>query len=61
MFGTAMQIEKNVARVEHTSDDCRIVVTVERRHAAAITQEEAEILLTREWPLLFTQRIRFGG
>ena len=61
VFGKTMQIEKNVATIEQNSDDYRIVVTVEHRHADAITQEEAEILLTKEWPFLFTQRVRYGG
>ena len=61
MFGKAMHIEKNVARIERDSDDYRILVTVENRRADAITQEEAEIILTKEWPLLFTQRVRYGG
>ena len=48
-----MHIEKNVARIEHNVDDYRIVVTVERRNAAAITPEETEILLTKQLPFLF--------
>jgi hypothetical protein len=55
-----MQIEKNVAKIEHNSDDYRIVVTVEHLRADAITQEEAEIALTKRWQLLFTQRFTYG-
>ena len=50
-----------MARIEYNLEDYCIVVTVEHRHAGAITQEEAEIVLTKEWPLLFTQRVRYGG
>lgn len=56
-----MQIENNIARVERNSGDYTIVVTVEHRGAVTITQEEAEILLTQEFPFLFTQRKRYGG
>ena len=56
-----MQIEKNVAKIEHDADDYRIVVTVEKRRAETITQQEAEIVLTRQIPVLFTQRVKFGG
>jgi hypothetical protein len=61
MFDRAMQIEKNVARIEHNSGDYRIIVTVEHREAATITQDEAQMLLTNEWQFLFTQKVRFGG
>jgi hypothetical protein len=59
LFGKAMQIEKNVAKIEREESDYRIVVTVERRHAEAITQQEAEIQLTKVLPLMFTQRHRY--
>jgi hypothetical protein len=63
MFGSAkpMQIEQNVAKIEHTAGDYRIVVTVEHLNAAAIKQEDAEIVLTNNVLLLFTQRHRHGG
>jgi hypothetical protein len=60
MFGKPMQIEKNIAKIEHDSDDYRILVKVESRCSNTITQEEVEIILTKEWPLLFTQRVRYG-
>ncbi len=61
MFGPArtMFIEKNVAKIEKNVDDYRIVVTVEHRHADGITQEEAEIVLTQNVLLLFSQRNKF--
>ncbi len=61
MIGQPMQIQKNVARIERDADEYHIVVTVERRGAEAITQEDAEIVLTEAVPRLFTQRCRFGG
>jgi len=63
MFGSAkpMQIERNVARIEHTADDYRIVVTVEHLNAAEIKQEDAEIVLTNNVLLMFSQRQRLGG
>ena len=63
MFGSAkpMQIEKNVAKIEHTAGDYRIVVTVEHLNAADIKQEDAEIVLTNNMLLLFSQRQRYGG
>jgi hypothetical protein len=63
MFGqnTPMQIEKNVATIQRDADDYRIVVTVERRGSEAITQQEAERVLTKIVPLLFRQRITFGA
>ena len=60
MFGKPMQIEKNVAKIEDNSDDYRSVVTVEHRTADTITQEEAEIVLTKRFPLLYTQSVTFG-
>jgi hypothetical protein len=60
MFNRPMQIEKNIARIEDNSGGFTIVVTVERRGTVTITQEEAEILLTQEFPFLFTQRKRYG-
>jgi len=56
-----MQIEKNVATIARDAGDYRIVVTVEHLGAETITQKEAEIVLTKEAPLLFTQRMSFGG
>ena len=57
-----MQIEKNVAKIEHVADDYNIVVTVEHRHAATITKEEAEILLTKAMSVLFPhKREKRGG
>jgi hypothetical protein len=56
-----MSIDKNVATIQHESDGFRIVVTVERRGSEEITRDDAEIELTRTMPLLFTQRVRFGG
>jgi hypothetical protein len=56
-----MQIEKNVAKVDHTVGDYRIVVTVEHLNAADIKQEDAEIVLTQNILLLFSQRQRYGG
>jgi hypothetical protein len=56
-----MQIEKNVAKIDHVAEDYRIVVTVEHQHAATITKEEAEIVLTKVMPDLFKQRVRYGG
>ena len=63
VFGSAkpMQIEKNVAKIEHTAGDYRIVVTVEHLNAADIKQEDAEIVLTQNILLLFSQRQRYGG
>lgn len=61
MFGKAMQIENNVATIQHDAEDYHITVTVERRSASAISQEDAETVLTRVMPLLFTQRIRLGS
>jgi len=62
-FGSAkpMQIERNVAKSEHTAGDYRIVVTVEHLNAADIKQEDAEIVLTNNVLLLFSQRQRVGG
>lgn len=60
MFNRLMQIEKNIPRIEHNSGEFTIVVTVARRGTVTITQEEAEILLTQEFPFLFTQRKRYG-
>jgi len=56
-----MNIEMNLATIERDTDGYRVVVTVERKGYEAITQEEAEIVLTRVLPLLVTQRIRIGG
>ena len=56
-----MQIKKNVVKIEHTAGDYRIVVTVEHLNAAEIKQEDAEIVLTKNILLLFTQRQRSGG
>jgi hypothetical protein len=61
VFGQAMQIENNVATIERDADDYHIVVTVEHRRAQAITQEEAEIVLTKTAPFLFSPMYRFGG
>jgi hypothetical protein len=63
MFGSAklMQIENNVATIEHTTGDYRIVVTVEHLNAPDIKQEDAEIVLTNNMLRLFSQRQRFGG
>jgi hypothetical protein len=59
MFAKPMQIEKNVAKVEREESEYRIVVTVEHRNAEVITQDEAEIQLTKVLPLMFTQRRRY--
>jgi hypothetical protein len=56
-----MQIEKNVATIEHTTGDYRIVITVEHLNAADIRQEDAAIVLTKNVPLLFSERHRYGG
>jgi len=56
-----MQIENNVATIEHTTGDYRIVVTVEHLNAPDIKQEDAEIVLTNNMLRLFSQRQRFGG
>jgi hypothetical protein len=61
MFQKPMSIEKNVATIQNESDEFRIVVTVERRGSENITQDDAEIELTKTMPLLFNQRVRFGG
>jgi len=63
VFGSAkpMQIKKNVAKIEHTAGDYRIVVTVEHLNAADIKQEDARIVLTNNMLPLFSQRQRFGG
>jgi len=58
MFGSAkpMQIEGGVAKIEHdTTDNYRIVVTVQNRNGDT-TEEDAQIILTRELKFLFTQR-----
>ncbi len=55
-----MNIEMNFATIERDADGYRVVVTVERKGYDAITQEEAEIVLTKVLPLLVTQRIRIG-
>jgi hypothetical protein len=47
MFGKTMQIENNVATIQHDAEDYHITVTVERRGASDITQEDAETVLTR--------------
>ena len=59
MFAKPMQIEKNVAKVEREESEYRIAVTVEHVRSETITQEEAEIVLTRALPLMITQRRRF--
>lgn len=56
-----MQVEENAAKIEDDTDDYRIIITVEKRRSEAITREEAEMVLTRQMPLLFTQRVRSGG
>jgi hypothetical protein len=63
VFGQAayMKIEKNVATIERDEEHYHIVVTVEHRGADAITPDQAELVLTKVVPFLFTQRIRFGG
>jgi len=53
-----MNIEMNLATIERDADGYRVVVKVERKGCDAITQEEAEVVLTKVLPLLFTQRIR---
>jgi len=55
-----MNIEMNRATIERDADGYRVVVTVERKGYDAITQEEAEIVLTKVLPLLVTQRVRIG-
>lgn len=61
MFQRSMSIDKNVATIQHESDEFRIVVTVERRGSEEISRDDAEIELTRTMPPLFTQHVRFGG
>jgi hypothetical protein len=51
-----IQIEKNVATIDKTFGLYRIVVSVEKLHAEAITKEEAEITLTQNILLMFSQR-----
>jgi hypothetical protein len=50
VFGSAkpMQIEKNVAKIEHVAGDYRIIVTVEHLNAANIKQEDAETMPIRD-------------
>lgn len=57
-----MQIEKNVALLEHDEGDYHVVVRIEHRRNDVISEDEAERILTKAAPsLLQIQRVRFGG
>lgn len=56
-----MQIEKNIATLEENIGEYRILVTIERRNATTISEDEAERALTKAKPQIFqVERYRFG-
>jgi hypothetical protein len=57
-----MQVEKNVATLEENIGEYRILITIERRSAATISEDEAERALTKAKRQIFQiEKHRFGG
>ncbi len=57
-----LQIEKNVATLEETVGDYRIVVTIERLNSATISEDEAERALTKAKPQIYQiEQYGFGA
>jgi hypothetical protein len=61
MFASRMHIENNTATVERDTGEYRIVISVQRKDAKAITQSETEEVLTTNLLTMFNQRASFGG
>lgn len=56
------QIEKNIATLEENIGEYRILITIERRNAATISEDEAERALTNAKPHIFQiEKYRLGS
>jgi len=60
-FDKKFSLEGDTSMTQHDTGEYRITLTVERNDGKAITEGEAELVLTKTLPIMFTQKISFGS